>query len=363
MKTVLTKFMVFGGIILLMLSACKKGDTLVTSNGGKAGALTSSATTLVLQKASLTDTTKVINFNFTQANYGYSAVVTNTLQIDKAGDNWANPTSVTLNNKVLSQGYSTIDFDNILLKQGLIGGTASTVQVRLVQSISSTVTPVYSNVLTLTVTPFNLTSWLYAVGAFQGWNAATADSLLSATSNGIYIGIINFTAGNNQFLILPAKSFTNKYGTNDAPGITSRTVTYNGSNNFYAPAVAGQYIVTLNLNTNTISFALANTYSVIGSSTPGGNFSTDIDLTKYVNDGVTGWTATMALTVGQIKFRQNHDWTYSWGDVTPVDGINATNSNGGNINIATAKSYVVSFNILPSVIGVTPPVTATYSLK
>ncbi|MDB5011565.1 MAG: hypothetical protein JWQ06_2354, partial [Mucilaginibacter sp.] len=122
MKTVLTKFLTLSSIALLILSGCKKNDALVTSNGGKAGALTSSATTLVLQKANLSDTTKVIKFSFTQADYGYSAAITNTLQIDMAGDKWAKPTSVTLGTKVLSQGFSTADFDALLLKLGLPGG-------------------------------------------------------------------------------------------------------------------------------------------------------------------------------------------------------------------------------------------------
>ncbi|RYE23395.1 MAG: DUF5111 domain-containing protein, partial [Sphingobacteriaceae bacterium] len=287
---------------------------------------------------------------------------TNTLQIDKPGDNWANPTSVILGTNVLTQGYSTADFDALLLKLGLTGGVASPVQIRVVHSISSNVTPVYSNVVNITATPFYLTSWLYVVGEFQGYSTSSPDSLLSATSNGIYTGIINFPAGKNQFLILPAKNFNNKYATSNPTGATSTTVGYNASNNLFAPSVPGQYIITLNLNTNTISFALANTYSVIGSTTPGGNYSTDVDLTKYVNDGNTGWTGTVAMTAGKFKIRQNHDWTFSWGDISPADGKNLTSASGGDINLAAAGNYKVSFAIPISAIGATPSVTATYGI-
>jgi starch-binding outer membrane protein SusE/F len=97
MKKTLTQFLALSSICLLMLSACKKDGTLVTSTGGTPGALTSTTSTLVLNKANNGDgTTAVITFNFTQPSYGFSAAVTNTLQIDAAGDNWANPTSVTL---------------------------------------------------------------------------------------------------------------------------------------------------------------------------------------------------------------------------------------------------------------------------
>ncbi len=301
-------------------------------------------------------------FEPAKAHYGYSAAVANTLQIDKPGDNWANPTSVSLNTNVLTQGYSTADFDALLLKLGLTGGTASPVLARVVHSISSNVSPVYSNVVTVTATPFYLTSWLYVVGEFQGYSTSSPDSLLSATSNGIYTGIINFPAGKKQFLILPAKNFNNKYATNNATGSTSTTVAYNAGNNLYAPSMPGQYVITLNLNTNTISFALANTYSVIGSTTAGGNFSTDVDLTKYVNDGSTGWTGTIAMTAGAFKIRQNHDWTFAWGDVSPADGKDLTSVNGANINVAAAGNYKVSFAIPLSAIGTAPSATATYTL-
>ncbi|MGI4750716.1 MAG: SusE domain-containing protein [Janthinobacterium lividum] len=361
MKKILVNLLAFGAIALLSQS-CKKDGAIATSNGGTAGTLSVSSSTLVLQRASLTDTTKVINFNFTKPNYGYSAAVTNTLQIDKLGDNWANPTSVTLGTNILTQGYSTADFDALLLKLGLTGSVATQVQARVMHSISSNVTPVYSNVVSITATPFYLTSWLYVVGDFQGYSTSSPDSLLSATSNGIYTGIINFPAGKNQFLILPAKNFNNKYATNNATGSTSTTVAYNASNNLFAPATPGQYIITLNLNTNTISFALANTYSVIGSTTAGGNFSTDVDLTKYVNDGNTGWMSTIAMTAGAFKIRQNHDWTFAWGDISPADGKDATDANGGNINVAAAGNYKVTFAIPISAIGATPSVTATYAV-
>src|SRR5580658_477217 len=104
MKSVLTKFLALGSVALLMLSACKKElAPNVVSNGGKPGALTASVTTLPLDKTRLNDTTTVINFSFTAPSYGFAAAVTNTLQIDAAGDNWVNPTSVTLGTKVYSQ--------------------------------------------------------------------------------------------------------------------------------------------------------------------------------------------------------------------------------------------------------------------
>lgn len=368
MKTILTKFLALSGIALLMLSACKKDGALVTTNGGKAGTLTVSTTTPVLDKTKLSDTTSVVRFSFNSANYGFSAAVTNTLQIDAASDNWVKPMSVALSNKVYSQGYSTSDFNALLLKLNLPAGVASQVQVRIVHSISADVKPIYSNVLTLTATPFNLTSYLYVAGAYEGWAnpGPKEDSLVSVTGNGVYTGIINFTAGNNQFLILPVKNWNHKYATTDAQGTTSSTVKYDGPNNFYAPATAGYYQVTINTNTNTISFAQANSYSIIGDAALG--WGTDAPM-KFINDGTNTWVATLSLvSTGSFKVRQNNDWTYSWGVPkagSAGDGVAGTlnDTSNNNISVSATGSHTVSFTIPITSVGTTPPVTATYSVK
>jgi hypothetical protein len=267
-----------------------------------------------------------------------------------------------------------------LLKLNLPAGVASQVSVRVESSLGGASKPVYSNVLSITVTPFNLTSYLYVPGAYEGWAnpGPQEDSLVSVTGNGVYVGIINFTAGNNQFLVVPVKNWNNKYATNDntAPGATSSnfSVTYNGSNNFQAPTTAGQYLVTLNLNSNTITMVPADYYSIIGSSTPGGNWSTDLFL-KFINDGNNNWVGTFTLLAGQFKIRQDAAWTNSWGDISPADGVHATSSNGGNIN-ATAGTHTVTFNMPATPFGTTtytnlptynqvpfPLVTTTYSLQ
>ncbi|MDB5024900.1 MAG: hypothetical protein JWP78_2655 [Mucilaginibacter sp.] len=370
MKTALTKFLAFGSIALLMLASCKKNDPIVKTNGGTAGALTANTTTPVLDKTKLADTTKIVTFTFTKPAYGYSAAVTNTLQIDSAGDNWKKPMSVTLGTKTLSQSYSTVDFNALLLKLNLTAGKPAQVQVRVEHSLGAGAAPVYSNVLSLTVTPFNLTSFVYVAGAYEGWAnpGPQEDSLVSVTGNGIYVGVINFTAGNNQFLVLPAKNWNHKYATIDAQGTTSSTVSYDGPNNFYAPTAAGQYIVTFNINTNTISFALANTYSIIGDGAQGWNAGNDVAM-KYINDGTSTWTVTTPLvSTGSIKIRQNDDWTYSWGIPKPGsagDGVagELNNTSNTNIPVASNATYSVSFSIPLTAIGTTPSVTAFYTIK
>jgi hypothetical protein len=319
----------------------------------------------VLSSANLTSSATVQSFTFTQASFGFKAGIVNTLQIDAAGDNWANPYTVAMNNGVYTQGFNTTDFNNIMLKLGLKGGAVGQINVRIQSAVSAS-TFTYSNVVAVSVTPFNLKSWLYITGQFSNWvnPGAAEDSLYSATSNGIYLGVINFTAGNNQFLVLPKKAWDNKYATTDAQGSTSSTIKFNASNNFYAPSTAGQYLITFNLNTNTISFTLVNYYSVIGDAAQG--WGTDVPM-KYLNDGSGNWAVTLPLvSTGAFKVRRNFDWANSWGIPkagSAGDGIANTvnNSSNNNITITPSGNYVVTFNAPADPIGSPALATTTYS--
>ena len=371
MKRFLTKVLALCSVGALLLPSCKKQGALVTSNGGKAGVLTASATTLPLDKSKVSDPSTVVTFNFTAADYGFQAAVTNTLQIDVPSDNWASPTTAVLPVKTYSHGYSTADFNNLVLKLNLPAGVASPVVVRVAHSISANVPPVYSNVLNMTVTPFNLTSWVYVPGAYEGssWPnpGPLEDSLVSVTGNGVYVGIINFSAGNNQFLIVPQKNWNNKWATS-APGVnpagTSVTypVVYNGPNNFYAPVAAGYYLVTLNTNTNTISIVPSDFYSITGSAVAGWGVDTPM---KYINDGNGNWVANnVAMSANEYKFRQDDQWTNSWGPgATAGTAVSSGATGDGNFVITTAGNYNFTFNAPATPLNSPILTTTTYTIS
>jgi hypothetical protein len=377
MKKILTKLLAVSGIGLLMLSACKKNDAIVTSNGGKAGTLTASVATLPLDKTKLNDPTSVINFSFTAANYGFSAAISNTLEIDVPSDNWKNPTSATLGTNVYSQGYSTNDFNSLLLKLNLVGGVTAQVNVRVMHSISPTVTPVYSNVVSLTVTPFNLTSYVFVAGGYNLYSTANADTLTSATDNGIYVGVIPFTAGsgadgtNADFkIVLNKQNFNGNYGwgstitqgaTTGFPAATTVEALSTASNDGNLFALSGatddaatqiySNYITLDLNKNTISLTPTQ-WSIVGDASPGGwpNGSgpqSDTDM-KFSNTNQVWYVVANLTAGGAIKFRLNHDWT------TNLGGSNGTLTSGGsNISITTAGKYLITLD----------PIALTYTLK
>jgi hypothetical protein len=247
-----------------------------------------------------------------------------------------------------------VDFNNLLLSLKLTGDVATTVHVRLKTMFSgSAAAPVYSNDIVLNVTPFNLASYLYTVGSYQGWNINSQDSILSATSNGIYVGVFNFPTDKNDFLIVPGKkSYDNKYATNDPQKTTSSNVVIGGANNFYAPATGGFYKVTLNLNTNKIAFDATTTYySVVGDGAKGwpngDDISNDVDM-KSANDGTGSWSVTLDLkSTGKIKIRKGHAWSTSYGvPKTGADGKTLASSDNDDIPVPATGTYKITF--LPS---------------
>ncbi len=339
MKKTLTKFMALSSIALLVLASCKKNDPMIKTNGGTAGTLSANSTTVILAKSSYTDTATVVRFTFTKPAYGFSAAVTNTLQIDSAGDNWKKPMSVTLGTNILSQGYNTADFNSLLLKLNLPGGVASQIQVRVEHSLGQGAAPIYSNVLNLSVTPFTLISYIYVPGSYQNtdatkqWIPATADSLVSPTDNGVYTGYVYFQAG-SQFKITPAPNWNSSYG--DAGG---GKISLTGGN-LTAPG-AGLYQLTVDLNAGTITYsAYSHTWSLIG--TGAIDWNTDVEMP--FNQNANAYQVTTALnSAGQIKFRADNAWTLSLGDVTPVTG-QLTSNGGANISIPSNGTYIVSLS-------------------
>jgi hypothetical protein len=365
MKTGLTKILTLGSMALLALASCTKNDPKVTLNASGSGTLSASTTTLPLDKTKLNDTTKVITFTTTVPKFGFSAAVTSTLQIDADGDNWKNPTSVTLGNKVYSQGYSTMDFNNMLLKLNLPAGVASKVNVRMQYALSAA-EATYSNIVSVTVTPFNLTSWIWVPGDYEGWNNAGGglDSLVSPTGNGVYSGIINIPAGGTmQFKLLPVKgSWSVAYG--DAGGGAIST----SGGNLMAPIAGGQFLMTADLNKKTFTIVAADYYSLIGNDFSGQNWDHD-NFMKFVNDGNNNWVLTIPMiapTGGGFKVRQDAQWSNSWGIPkagSAGDGVaNAlNNTSNNNITIAADGTYKVTFNMAPSAYG-SPAVTlASYT--
>lgn len=320
--------------VVLLFTACEKDGENVVIGTSEKGSIKASATTLPLSKNTQTDT--VVKFTWTSSNFGKQIAVNNTLQFAVKGTNFATPKEVNIEANAMKIGYTGLALNALASSMGVEFSTPTEIEVRLKSEAAGTtkVAPIYTTPVVITVTTYPSTAYVFVPGDYQGWNPATADSLKSATGNGIYIGVINFGTNPNgtlQFKITPEKKWDVAYGS-AGDGKVSTTA----GDNLKAPT-AFPYRITLNTNDNTIKMDKYS-FGVIGSATPGG-WGTDTDM-KYDN-GKDEWFVTLNLVAGELKFRLNDAWDVNYGGKNMVAA-----QNGDNIAIAAAGTYEVRFSAI-----------------
>jgi len=312
----------------MILTSCEKDEVKTIAGEGQSGSLTSSASTVNLTKETLND--KVIEFTYTASDFGYNAGITYSLQFGEKGTDFSPAREVVFANGIVSRSYTGMELNSLLSAMNLPFDSNSDVEVRLKSSISSNIA-VYSNVVNINTKPIPLTSWIYIPGDYQGWDPSTADSLVSATGNGIYTGIINFPAKESGFKITTKKNWDINFGDGG-----SGTISPTGGN-FKTPS-AGTLLLTMDMNSNTFTIEATGIWGMIGDAVPNSNWSVDADM-KFVNDGNGNWVLKTNLNPGEFKFRKGHDWG------TNLGGSNGTLSlAGGNIKITEAGSYTITMN-------------------
>lgn len=263
---------------LVLVTSCKKDESKVYFNGGSAPALTSTAVDSI--SLPLSDTTgTAVTFNWTNPNYTFtdgisSLNVTYYLQFDTLGGNFSSPVLQTVGiSSSLSQTYTVSSLNNLLSNvMGLATGVVHNVQVRVEAFIqpytanSPKIAATYSDTLNFTVNPYTLppvvappsTGTLYITGSAtaDGWMvagnpASIAGQQLTQVTPTMY-SITMPLIGGQQFLLVPANNWNNKYATTDANSpTTGDTFAYNAGNNFNGPATSGTYTVTFNFQAGT----------------------------------------------------------------------------------------------------------------
>ena len=324
-------------MMMLSLWSCKKDEDRVLSDASPAGTLAASATTVDLNIAAGDAT--AVTFTYPTATVtGYNVPVTSTLQFDLKGNNFRNAKETVVSTTTYSA--TVAELNKMMLSLGATIGVPAEMEVRL-KSAQAANAATFSNVITISGTPYLASAWLYVPGDYINWDFANADSLISLSGNGVYVGVINMPADKLGFKVTTQKSWDTGIAYADAGGGSIAT----SGDNLNA-GTPGLKKITVDLNNNTYKVESADSWGLIGDATPGG-WDADTDL-KFINDGTGLWKLTSALKVGEIKFRMNDAWTVSLGG---AEG-KLTEDNGPNIKVAEAGNYTISLD----------PVEKTYTL-
>jgi starch-binding outer membrane protein SusE/F len=277
MKRYCHQIILLTGAVMVLFSSCIKEHATVYSSGGTAPVLTSTATDSI--SLPVTDTTATaVTFTWTNPNYTFSNGISSLdvnyyLEIDTMGANFTSPTMAQVGiTSQLSSTFTVAQLNGVLTNTMFLDTSVMhNIQVRIASFLapltagSPKAEMLYSSALNFTVTPYatppavpQLPSALWVTGdaTADGWMTAGMPATiagqqmteLSPTLWTITMPLI----GGQQFLLVPANNWNNKYATTStSPATTGGTFSYNSANNFNGPAASGTYTITFNFQTGT----------------------------------------------------------------------------------------------------------------
>ncbi|WP_423146631.1 SusE domain-containing protein [Rubrolithibacter danxiaensis] len=307
-----------GGLIalVLLMAACKKDAVLTTlQEVSFPSSLTASKTDITISEADTASS--VIEFAWPEVTYPVDAPVTYMLQIDIAADTigssaWGNAANIDLGQDVVSKSLKGGELNTLAQQLGIKPNESGTLVARIKSTLDR---PAYSNAVSFTVTPYKVFTGypsLWVPGDYQGWDPASAPTIVSVKSDNVYEGYVYIPAGGSmqfKFTAQPAWE-PMAYGTLTNDGTLAEANFAGG--NFTAPS-DGYYDLTADLNQMKYTIT-KTTWSIIGDATPGG-WDSDTQMDYDPVNKVWKVTADMSAN-GSFKFRANNAWVIDFG----VDG-------------------------------------------
>ena len=284
-------------------------------------------------------------FVWSDANYEGEVQITYTVEMDLEGANFANPQSLGSAISANQLAVTQESMNNAALALGAMPFSVTSFEVRVKSTIGDGLSPMYSNVAIITVSPYTTEApKVYVVGNFLGasgygndWTPADAVPLAaSGFGQTDFEGYVYMNVAAVEYKILPTNtSFDGDYGDD---GSFSGVLVQEGESNILATG-PGYFRVTVNTAAMSYSAAPAE-WGIIGSATPTG---WDSDSNMTYDQATKKWTITVALTGGQeIKFRANDAWDLNYGD-DGADGM--LNAGGANIAIGATGTYTVELDL------------------
>lgn len=287
----------------------------------------------------------VSDFTWTKSTTDLSIAMTYTLEMDTAGNDFADAYTLATGEN-LSYGIDEMTMNGILLANGYAPEEPVSLEFRVSTNVQG-VEPVYSNVLSFSITPYEAVidyPFIYVPGQYQGWNNSDSITVLySVKSDDKYEGYLYFSDAFDQgfkFTDAPNWDDAHVFGDQDAGG-NSGLLANPGNNILSAAAAAGYYKINADLSGMTYS-VLKTDWSIYGAATA----NSDISMTNNTTDPKTILSVTTDLVAGDFVFRANNSDALFYGD----DSANfKLNENAGSINIAADGNYTITLDLTQAV--------------
>ncbi len=344
---------------LLATASCENDMEKLTYQSGEAQAAvldTPAQTSLVLDSRNADDV--ALELTWSKPDFGYSAIVTNNVELDLAANNFSSPRIIASGSSTTTTHSVTVaDLNSTIISLLADNGieedfSAREYQVRIASSISADAETLYSNVLTLTITPYSMDIQypsLDVVGINGNWDFASSQKIFSPKDDGIYSAMVYF--GGNTEWKLAASSWDADKNWGGAPEAeaASTVLTPGGLNIPATTYTHTTYIVTFDRATATLQMSQGRDFwGVIGVN---GKWEAndDIEMTyEAASDSNEGHnlTATVEVTNGDtFKIRPDHAWDgeLNTGNIT-FEGDVTTNDGDSNFKFADGNgTYTIKW--------------------
>ena len=339
-------------LLLIVGVSCENDDqTIASATGGPELLTPLDGSSYVLDPAAGSNEVTTLVWN--HADYSVQTEVNYDVEVALAGTDFATTVAggSTTNRFVV---WSHEALNTVALEAGLTPYTAGDLEVRIKSSLGSNAEMVaYSNVITITITPYTTDLPKIAVpGNHQGWSPPTAP--LMASSGFGQTNFEGYISLDGEFNFLrPKADGTFDWDGDSADwgddGTFSGVLLNTGETN--CTATAGYYWVKANTATLTYSITPITTWGIIGSATPGG---WDSSTPMTYNPTTKKWSIVVTLVDGEYKFRSNNIWNagsvqYNLGgfqaDKVGDDYAGESMSYGGANLVVTAGTYLVELDL------------------
>ena len=323
---------------MTMFTACdESGDKAILNDNIPSNELMPlTASAFVLVKANADQVFQ--EFEYTAPDYGYKAAVKYTIQVAKAGTNFA-VTADAVSSDTLISSIKVGQMNELALGLGLAPESSASIDFRVVSVIGSTLPKVYSNTVTVAITPYaTVFPSIYGMGAaLKGWGPWPDNAVEVVSSEYKKYEMIALLTNNQAFRFFqqldwgPTSYNYPFFTTVDALFVNAA----DGDSNFKFVGTTGWYKVNVDMNTKTVTIAATPepVLYMTGSGVNNWNWDPGVPVKlTYLKPGV--WKVTHTFLNGAFRFFAQPDWGptgYNYPYFTTVTSIFA-NANDGDKN-------------------------------
>lgn len=333
----------------------------MTVSTGETPTLTASSSSVVLIEAETDEDAVTFSWNPYELNWSNEDVAHNEainyiLQFDQPGDNFESPEEVEVGSD-LSRTFTHGELNALMNRMEYTAGQEGEVAVRLFPLLGDNQTPTYSDVVTISITPWldkPKFATIYMVGdaTASNWDAMNGMPMFRSEADPFVFTYTGFLeSGALKFLQNPGQWAPQWGSDGTATGVAFRATEDDADPGTFNVPANGYYTVNLDIRKMTFSLAPydaagAPTYSSIGII---GGFNDWADIAPMTKSSFNPHLWSMDYSFAQsteLKFRIAEGWSMNWGAGNNSSDIYGRGSlNSPNIAVA-AGNYRIIFNDL-----------------